>query len=68
MATLTIRGIGQRRGPVIIHKSIEIDDAAAKAFTGSKSDDAILGFIAVHYPGTTVNPRQISVNVVYNKK
>mgnify|MGYP000927574910 CR=1 FL=1 len=63
MAKVTLKGTGQLNGPVIINKTIEIDDVQARAFVGPKKDEVITSTIAVHYPGVKINPRQIGVNV-----
>lgn len=61
MIKVLIKGVGQLNGPVIIDKTIEIDRQALNRLRGQYSDQVITEFIAVHYPGVKINPRQISI-------
>jgi len=63
MAKVTLKGVGQLNGPVIINKTIEMDEVQARTFTGPKRDEVIIGTIAVHYPGVKINPRRMNVVV-----
>jgi len=60
---VTIKGTGQLNGPVPINKTVEMDERAAKAFSGSKRAKAIEAFVQTHYPGVKINPSQFSANV-----
>lgn len=60
---VTIKGTGQLNGPVPINKTVEMDERAAKAFTGSKKSTAIEAFVQTHYPGVQIDPRKFSANV-----
>jgi len=65
MAKVTLKGTGQLNGPVIINKTIEMDDVQARAYTGSKRNEIILATLQIHYPGVKIEPKNIGVNVVY---
>ena len=65
MATITLRGTGQLNGPVIIDKTIEIDDVVARSFHGSNKEELILSTLEIHYPGVKINPKQIGINVIH---
>lgn len=56
-------GTGQLNGPVIINKVIEIDDKIAINLRGQNSDRVILDIMQSHYPGVTINPRKVSVQI-----
>lgn len=68
MIKVLIKGIGQLNGPVIIDKTIEIDRQTLNRFRGQFSDQVITEFLAVHYPGVKINPRQISIRELGNVK
>ncbi|GEC73155.1 hypothetical protein SAMN05443543_102177 [Flavobacterium flevense] len=69
MKQVIFRGTGQLNGPVIINKTIEVEDQIAINLGGSKRDDVKLAILSVHYPGVKINPKNISVNIAHiNKK
>jgi hypothetical protein len=61
MIKILISGTGQLNGPVKIDKTIEIDRETLNRFRGQHKDQVITEFLAVHYPGVKINPRQISI-------
>ena len=63
MKKITFKGTGQLKGPVIINKTIEVDDSQAKNFVGQKRDEVILAALANHFPGVKINPKQIGIVV-----
>jgi hypothetical protein len=50
MKQVTFRGTGQLNGPIIINKTIELDDRTASTLTGLKRDEVKLAILAIHYP------------------
>ena len=58
---ITFRGTGQLNGPVIIDKTVDLDDKSLRPFYGAKRDEVMTAFIGNHYPGVKINPRQISI-------
>ena len=65
MAKVTLKGIGQLNGPVVINKTLEFDTKQAQNFTGLKRDEVVLATLQIYFPGVKVNPRQIGINVIY---
>lgn len=61
MAKLTIRGVGQLNGPVIIKMTIEMDDNQANLYRGAGRYKAIVALLAVHYPGVKIEPHKIGI-------
>lgn len=63
---ILISGTGQLNGPVVINKTIEIDRQTLNRLRGQHKDEVITEFLAVHYPGVKINPRQISIRELGN--
>ena len=63
MKQVTFRGTGQLNGPVIINKTIEVDDRTAQSLSGLKRDDVKLAILAVHFPGVKIKPNQIGCEI-----
>jgi hypothetical protein len=63
MKQVTFRGTGQLNGPVIINKTIELEDKIAQSLLGPKRDDVKLAILAVHFPGVKIKPNQIGCEV-----
>lgn len=63
MKQVTFRGTGQLNGPVIINKTIELDDKTASSLTGLKRDEVKLAILAIHYPGVQIKPNQIGCEI-----
>ncbi|MGE4346893.1 MAG: hypothetical protein AB7D46_05705 [Flavobacteriaceae bacterium] len=63
MKKVTFRGTGQLNGPVIINKTLELEDRIAIDLMGKNKDKVILSLLNVHFPGVKINPRNISINV-----
>lgn len=68
MKKVTFRGTGQLNGPVIINKTLELEDKIAQGLTGANKDEVKSAILDVHFPGVKINPRQISVEIVNIKK
>ena len=66
MIKILISGTGQLNGPVVINKTIEIDRQTLNRLRGQHKDEVITEFLAVHYPGVKINPRQISIRELGN--
>ncbi|WP_410877828.1 hypothetical protein [Myroides sp. DW712] len=64
MYKVTVKGFGQLNGPVIINKTVEMDNRIALSFVGAKRYDVITDFVKVHYPGVKFDPKNFSVNIV----
>lgn len=58
---VTFRGTGQLNGPVIIDKTLELDEKSLRPFYGAKKDEVMTAFLANHYPGVEINPRKVSI-------
>lgn len=63
MKQVTFRGTGQLNGPVIINKTIELDDRTASTLTGLKRDEVKLAILAIHFPGVKIKPNQIGCEI-----
>ncbi len=63
MKQVTFMGTGQLNGPVIINKTIELDDKIALSLGGSKRNEIKLEILAIHFPGVKINPSQISCQI-----
>lgn len=63
MKQVRLTGTGQLNGPVIINKTIELDDKVALSLTGSKRDEVKVAILAVHYPGVKINPNNIGCEI-----
>lgn len=64
MKQVTFRGTGQLNGPIIINKTIELDDRTASTLTGLKRDGVKLAILAIHYPGVKIKPNQIGCEII----
>lgn len=64
---VTLKTTGQLNGPVPITRTIEYDEIAGRAFSGSKRDEAALAALSVLYPGVSF-PKNIGINVEIIKK
>lgn len=64
MAKITFRGTGQLNGPVPINKTIEIDSSQIKNFTGSKSYEATVAVLAIHYPGVRIEKGRVGMEII----
>ena len=64
MKQVTFRGTGQLNGPIIINKTIELDDRTASTLTGLKRDEVKLAILAIHYPGVKIKPNQIGCEII----
>lgn len=61
---VTVRGTGQLNGPVIINKTIELDDhVMAYKFMGGDRYVVFEDFVKTYYPGVKVNPKDLAANV-----
>jgi hypothetical protein len=60
---VTVKGTGQLNGTVPINKTVEMDERAARAFSGAKRDRAIEAFVETHFPGVSINPKKFSANI-----
>lgn len=65
MNKVTFRGTGQLNGPVIINKTLELDDKTAITLTGLKRNDVILAILAMHYPGVRIDAKKIGIESIY---
>ncbi len=63
MKQVTFRGTGQLNGPVIINKTIELDDKIAQSLGGPKRDEVKTAILAVHFPGVRIKPNQIGCEI-----
>lgn len=63
MKQVTFRGTGQLNGPVIINKTIELDDKIASSLHGAKRNEVKLSILSAHFPGVKINPAQIGCEV-----
>ncbi|RDI53760.1 hypothetical protein [Flavobacterium glaciei] len=63
MKQVTFRGTGQLNGPIIINKTIELDDRTASTLTGLKRDEVKLAILAIHFPGVRIKPNQIVCDI-----
>lgn len=71
MKQVTFRGTGQLNGPVIIDKTIELDDKIAASLFGPKRNEVKLSILSVHFPGAKINPNEIgcsSQDIKANKR
>lgn len=68
MKQVTFRGTGQLNGPVIINKTIELEDQIAYSLTGAKRNEVKLAILENHFPGVKINPNQIGCEVRDIKK
>ena len=66
MKQVTFRGTGQLNGPVIINKTIELDDKIAQSLAGPKRDEVKTAILAVHFPGVIIMPNQIGCEIKEN--
>ena len=59
-----IVGTVQRNGVVPVHDTFVTDNVhQMRGFIGLKRYDVITGWLNIHYPGSTFNPRQFSVQI-----
>lgn len=65
MYNVTFRGTGQLNGPVIINKTIELDDRTTSSLTGLKRDEVTSAILAIHYPGVKIDASKISTQSKY---
>jgi hypothetical protein len=63
MKQVTFRGTGQLNGPVIINKTIELDDKIAQSLGGPKRDEVKTAILAIHFPGVKIKPNQIGCEI-----
>ena len=63
MKQVTFRGTGQLNGPVIINKTIELDDKIAQSLGGPKRDEVKTAILAVHFPGVRIKPNKIGCEI-----
>lgn len=63
MKQVTFRGTGQLNGPVIINKTIELDNNIAQSLGGPKRYEVTSAILAVHYPGVKIKPNQIGCEI-----
>lgn len=63
MKKVTFRGTGQLNGPVMINKTIELDDRTASTLTGLKRDEVKLAILTIHFPGVRIKPNQIVCDI-----
>lgn len=63
MKQVTFRGTGQLNGPVIINKTIELEDKIAQSLLGPNRDEVKSAILAVHFPGVKIKPNQIGCEV-----
>ncbi len=59
-----IKGTGQKNGPVIIQKELDLDDNIARSLVGSKKETAITELLELHYPGVKIDPKKIGINLI----
>lgn len=64
MAKLIIKGVGQMNGPVLIDKTIEIENNQVGNFTGANRDDALIDILAIYYPGVKIDPKSVGINII----
>lgn len=61
---IKIVGTVHRCGTVPVHDTFVTDNVhEMRGFIGPKRYDVITGWLNVHYPGSTFNPRQFSVQI-----
>jgi hypothetical protein len=65
MYNVTFRGTGQLNGPVIIDKTIELDDRTTSSLTGLKRYEVTSAILAIHYPGVIIDSSKISIQSKY---
>lgn len=63
MKQVTFRGTGQLNGPVMINKTIELDDRTTSTLTGLKRNEVKLAILAIHFPGVKIKPNQIVCDI-----
>lgn len=68
MKKVTFKGIGQLNGPVIIDKSIELEDKEANRLFGANRNDVKLAMLSIYYPGVKIDPTKIGVEAIPIKK
>lgn len=65
MYKVTFRGTGQLNGPIIINKTIELDDRTTSSLTGIKRDEVTSAILAIHYPDVKIDASKISTQSKY---
>jgi hypothetical protein len=58
-----INGTGQKNGPVIINKELELPDNEARELIGRNKDKAKIELLNNLYPGVKIDPKKISVSI-----
>ena len=64
MPTVVFKGIADSKCQIVIYKSVEVNEQQANMFSGLGRADAIKATLAVYYPGITINPELITIEVV----
>lgn len=64
MKRVTFKGTGQLNGPVIINKTIEVEDSVAKSLRGQNRKDVLTAILAIHYPGVRIKPNQVVCDII----
>lgn len=54
MYKVTVKGTAQLNGPVIVNKTVEMEEFMAAKFTGANRYEVIEEFVKVHYPGVKI--------------
>ena len=68
MKKVTFKGTGQLNGPVIIDKTIELEDKEASRLSGANRNDVKLAMLNIYYPGVKIDPTKIGVEIIPIKK
>ena len=68
MYEVTVKGSGQLSGPVIVNKTVIMEEQMAAKFNGANRYEVIEAFVKQHYPGIRIdNIRNFGANVVLIK-
>lgn len=54
MYKVTVKGTAQLNGPVIVNKTVEMEEFMAAKFNGANRYEVIEDFVKVHYPGVKI--------------
>ena len=64
MAKVILRGTGQLNGPVVIDKTIQIDNSQIGDLTGQDRYESVRSILQIHYPGVEIDPSQIALQII----
>lgn len=68
MYEVTVKGSGQLNGPVIVNKTVILEEQIAVKFNGANRYEVIETFVKQHYPGIRIdNIRNFGASVVLKK-